>query len=207
MTQLEITCQRLAERAAGLARVPQNQGHMNRRDVLLLPDGRKLNVKRRRTDSETLDDVLVRLRIPNLTDCWTWTASNRAGSYPAIWWKGTRWLVHRFIYIMTVGQFDLALDVCHDCDNKICSNPIHLFTGTRKANMQDMASKHRGTNGAKATFAKLTESDVLYIRKHYVYRQPGYAAALAREFDVDRDTITRAARGEIWRHLPLLVCH
>ena len=52
-------------------------------------------------------------------------------------------------YKMHFGDFDLAMKVCHRCDNPACVNPDHLFLATQKANMLDMVSKKRHGRGQR----------------------------------------------------------
>jgi len=41
------------------------------------------------------------------------------------------------------GPIEKGLFVCHKCDNTECCNPLHLFKGTQKDNLQDMIKKGR----------------------------------------------------------------
>jgi hypothetical protein len=56
------------------------------------------------------------------------------------------------------------LSVCHSCDNRVCTNPAHLFTGTIADNTQDRDEKGRVQQGSEHYKARLTEDDVRYIR-------------------------------------------
>lgn len=53
---------------------------------------------------------------------------------------------HRAIYEDVNGPIDSSLEVCHKCDNGGCCNPAHLFVGTHRENMLDMARKGRQPN-------------------------------------------------------------
>jgi DNA invertase Pin-like site-specific DNA recombinase len=89
--------------------------------------------------------------------------------------------------------------VCHACDNVYCVNPAHLFLGTQKQNLEDMARKGRSTIGSKNSRAKLTEKDVSEIKKyinqgHHIYQ-------IAKKFGVTIGAIYLIKQGRRWGHV------
>lgn len=81
-----------------------------------------------------------------ITDtCWNWTGS--VNNYGYGFWRGKRGtkmvLVHRFSWEKSNGDIPEGLCVLHQCDNRRCVNPDHLFLGTRRDNMLDMIAKGR----------------------------------------------------------------
>ncbi len=74
---------------------------------------------------------------------------------------------HRVMWEIVHGPIPESLKVLHSCDNPPCANPAHLFLGTHKDNMADMAVKGRSPSarGEENVNAKLTWEQVKAIRK------------------------------------------
>ena len=68
--------------------------------------------------------------------------------------RGGNSTVHRGVLAQYLDtNFPSKVDLCHACHNEKCSNPKHLYWGTRKENMQD--AKDNGT------FKSVWESTVI----------------------------------------------
>lgn len=80
--------------------------------------------------------------------CWIWTAARIRG-YGVFRVAGRNIRAPRVSYELFVGPVPRSLSACHHCDNPPCVNPAHLFLGTQKDNMLDMAAKGRGTSGRR----------------------------------------------------------
>ena len=106
--------------------------------------------------------------------------------------------------------------VCHHCDNRRCVRPDHLFVGTAAHNNADMTRKGRARHatglrhgaythperrslGERNRHAKLTASDVFYVRRETAAGRS--TRDLGRELGVSPTTIGNAAQGRTWKHL------
>lgn len=75
--------------------------------------------------------------------CWIWQGFVSPRGYGQVGYRGKRYPAHRAHWIALNGPVLDGYDVCHRCDVRRCVNPEHLFTGTRKQNLDDMYAKGR----------------------------------------------------------------
>lgn len=137
--------------------------------------------------------------------CWEWLLLTDGWGYgncdtPLV--KGTT-KAHRISYILTYGDFDRSLFVCHKCDNPKCVRPDHLFLGTPKDNADDMTKKGRNKpqKGEKNPFATFTNQEVLDLREEYS-REPFLLSDRCRDLGVSNCVLYNALRGRTYAHLP-----
>lgn len=141
------------------------------------------------------------------TRCWVWINAP-ANRYPSFRYGGSIVRASRFAFELHTGRkLAEGMQVCHKCDNPVCVNPLHLFEGTHKQNMEDRNAKGRqgaGTTGPRVPLsgerhrsAKLTEADVLHIRDSYS-REKRNGRELAVRYGVPPQVIYRVTRGLTW---------
>lgn len=139
------------------------------------------------------------------TNCWTWTGSTDLKGYGNIRVRHNGTLLqrtHRYIYEITNNvTLTPEIFVRHRCDNRPCVRMDHLLLGTRLENIQDAVSRGRNVRGERVWTHKLTESDVLEIRKSSKGGETG--ASLARRFGVSDANVCTILKGRSWKHLPI----
>jgi hypothetical protein len=87
--------------------------------------------------------------------------------------------------------------VMHSCDNPQCCNPEHLSLGTDDDNSRDKVEKGRHSFGSARPNAKLSESDVQYIRRNPQMK----VADFVHHFGVSQSVISNVRAGVTWRHV------
>jgi hypothetical protein len=99
-------------------------------------------------------DRLMSARLVTPNGCWEWAKCRRNG-YGRVYIGKRLNSVHRVAAALWLGLdlLDLAVVVCHRCDNPPCFNPDHLFLGDAFDNMRDASTKGRlrGSVGIRPT--------------------------------------------------------
>lgn len=139
-----------------------------------------------------------------------WVVPGKQGTYPKLFLgtsPGACIMGHRLAWIAANGPIPDGMNVCHQCDNTRCVRPDHLFIGTQRDNVRDMAAKGRHwvqRNPGVLTHvgedhpnAKLTVASVREIR---AMSSAGKSQQfIARHFGVSRATVVRIIRRQAWR--------
>ncbi len=151
--------------------------------------------------SKVNKDGPVPPHVPELGQCWEWTAYRNPYGYGEIGRSHPRRVevTHRVGWELAHGP---AGDLCvlHKCDNPACVRASHLFLGTRTENMADKVRKGRQTRGAAHGPAILSEDTVRAIR---ALRAGGLGATeIGRRLGVRRTSVSGIIHGYNWRHVP-----
>ena len=74
-------------------------------------------------------------------ECWLWLGGRYSDGYGRVHYKGRRHPAHRVSCELSGRPIPDDLHGCHECDNKLCVRPDHIFPGTQADNMQDWTKK------------------------------------------------------------------
>ncbi len=146
-------------------------------------------------------------KVNKTSGCWNWRASRDSHGYGRFSLNGRGAgpvAAHRVSWVLEHGEIDGA-EVCHSCDNPACVNPNHLFIGTHSENMKDaqakgrMKIKSKGKPGSRHSLAKLTEMQVLEMRK---MKAAGVKnRRIAEFFGVCYSAAQKITTGKLWKHV------
>ena len=137
--------------------------------------------------------------VNEITDCWEWQHNIQKNGYGHFKHNGKSRLVHREAYKMHKGEIPDGVYVLHQCDNRCCVNPRHLFLGTALDNRLDMQSKGRHAYGERVNTAKLTEAQVFEI---YALSENGVGSPrIAKRFGISQSMAWNIKTGRSWSHL------
>jgi hypothetical protein len=144
-------------------------------------------------------DVIIRFNqkyvVDEETGCWNWTAWIEKSGYGRFKFNKKNILAHRFSYEYYVGKLDSNLDICHNCNNRKCVNPMHLRQDTRSSNAIDMVKIK------KQHLQILSLDEVILIKKALKDPYHGQQKDLAHFYKVNPVTISDIKRGLTWSHV------
>jgi hypothetical protein len=142
--------------------------------------------------------LLSRRVIDPVTGCWIFdgplTAKGYARMRRSVDQGGGMAHVHVLAHELWKGPVPPGKMVCHECDNRPCFNPDHLFAGTNQDNMDDMVSK--GRQGKKGCPRKLTAEIAEQIRSRRANGE--LQRVLACEYGVTETMIRMIEKGRSW---------
>lgn|SRR5574343_1091520 len=138
-------------------------------------------------------------RMPN--GCIEYTGTKtKNGTMRQISFNGKMVPASRLSWMLQNGEIPEGKFVCHKCDYPPCVNIEHLFLGSPQQNTLDASRKFRLTHGEAHHAHKLTEIQVLDMRKMYATGTETYAS-LGRKFKINECTAARIIKGKFWKHL------
>jgi hypothetical protein len=143
--------------------------------------------------------------IPDSNGCWIWQGCVNTNGRGYLTHRYKNYQAHRFSWVIHRGEIPQGMLVLHRCDVPLCVNPDHLFIGTAADNTADMMRKGRNRSGGgknpvygmRNPHAKLTDADVMWIRL-----DPRSQNAIARDFGIGQDQVSRIKNRQRWAHLP-----
>ena len=154
------------------------------------------NPKKKQTLLEGFNKFVIR----NEKGCWGWTGcAPKKPGYAQFRSCMKIFRAHRASWIIHFGEIPKGMLVLHKCDNKICSNPDHLFLGTDRDNILDYLKKYKkntiSISGENNMHSKLKKEHVLYIRNNSQVKRK----ELSKMFDVSLTCINDILLNKTWR--------
>lgn len=77
-------------------------------------------------------------------ECWPYTGHRDRDGYGRFRRQGA----HRVAFRIANG-YEAEESVLHNCDNRACCNPRHLYEGTQQENIRDRVTRGRSATGAR----------------------------------------------------------
>lgn len=128
---------------------------------------------------EPLKDRFWR-KVRKTRTCWIWTGAGIR--YGHIKYEGKTLSAHHASWLIHFGNRPKYLR--HKCDNGLCVRPNHLEIGTSQDNVDDRERRGRSAKGENHGRAKLSDRQVLAIRK--LHDLGWSSSSIGKIFKIDR---------------------
>jgi hypothetical protein len=153
-----------------------------------------------RTREQAVAAFWSKVDVKGSDECWNWKgANNGKKGYGKLKWFGRFISAHRLAFFLSGGVLPEGMSVLHTCDNPCCVNPIHLFVGTNRDNVDDCIGKGRQAKGTRVPSAKLTEASVIELRQDH---EAGFSVyELATKYGISPQAAWLAAKQITWKHV------
>lgn len=145
-------------------------------------------------------------KIQKTESCWLWLGNKDKDGYGkfqiSLGGSGNQKHVraHRFAFeLFNNIKLEPSQYLLHKCDVPACVNPEHLTIGSQKDNVHDSMRKKRRAIGNIHPKAKLTEIDVLNIRRDF---ESGFSFNfICEKFNMSHGAIYAIIKRKNWKHL------
>ena len=131
--------------------------------------------------------------------CWDWQGPSQKNGYLRIRYDVKKIGAHCASWLIYKGDIPTGFQINHHCDNRRCTNPEHLYLGTRKQNDEDRVQRERQAKGEKNRASKLTEDDVLKIKQLIDFGMSDMAISI--DFKVSPACIWFIRKNQRWKHV------
>lgn len=132
----------------------------------------------------------VATKVDYSNDCYIWTGTTRSGGGVIKWChKGTstNLYVYRIIAYLNFGNIS-DKQVNHKCDNRLCVNCEHLYTGNQSENVNDSVKRDRWHT------KEYDDETIVEVRE--LYRDTNMSQSeIANNFNMGQDHVSRVVRG------------
>jgi endogenous inhibitor of DNA gyrase (YacG/DUF329 family) len=132
-------------------------------------------------------------------ECWRWLAGLASNGYGAFSISCRQIGAHRVAFALANGHWPSQNAIRHACDNRACVNPAHLSAGTQAENIADRDRQGHNIVGSRHRLAKLTEADVIEMRRRRVAGES--CPSLARTFGIGKKHAWRVVNHKVWTHV------
>lgn len=148
-----------------------------------------------------IDRFMDKVHMEPMSGCWLWGGALFSNGYGFMSVGNRKASMHRLSWELHRGPIPDDLCVLHNCDNRACVNPMHLFVGTKGDNNADMHANNRDRCGIGERHgqAKITNEIVRAIR---MMRASGATQKeVARHFGIAQSNVCLIVKRKTWTHV------